>query len=53
MNILLPFTSSPGLVPASTLEAESPQATTSSSAGAQVSGIEEKINSENGAPSHI
>jgi hypothetical protein len=46
-------TSSPGHVPASTLEAEAPQAATSSSVGVHVSGIEGEINSENGAPSHI
>jgi hypothetical protein len=46
-------TSSPRLVPTSTLEAEAPQAATSSSVGVQMSGIEGDINSENGAPSHI
>jgi hypothetical protein len=46
-------TSSPGPVPASTLEAEAPQATTSSSARVHASGIQGEINSENGAPSHI
>jgi hypothetical protein len=46
-------TSSPGPIPTSTLEAEAPQASTSSSAGVQVSGIEGKINFENGASSHI
>jgi hypothetical protein len=46
-------TSSPGPIPASTFEAEAPQAATSSSAGVQVSGIEGEINSKNGAPSHI
>jgi hypothetical protein len=46
-------TSSPELVPASALEADAPQAATSSSAGVQASGIEGEINSENGVPSHI
>jgi hypothetical protein len=46
-------TSSPRVVPTSTLEAEAPQATTSSLAGVHASGIEGEINSENGAPSHI
>jgi hypothetical protein len=46
-------TSSPGPVPASALEAEAPQAATSSSAGVHSSGIEGEIISENGAPSHI
>jgi hypothetical protein len=46
-------TLSPGPIPASTLEAEAPQATTSSSAGVHVSRIEREIISENGAPSHI
>jgi hypothetical protein len=45
--------SSPGPVPTSTLEAEDPQAATSSSTGVQVLGIQEEINSKNGAPSHI
>jgi hypothetical protein len=51
--IALASISSPGLVPASTLEAEAPQAATSSSVGVQVSQIEGEINSENGAASHI
>jgi hypothetical protein len=46
-------TSSPVHVPASTLEAEAPQAATSSSVGVHVLGIEGEINSESGAPSHI
>jgi hypothetical protein len=46
-------TSSPRHVPASTLEADTPQAATSSSARVHASGIEGEINSENGAPSHI
>jgi hypothetical protein len=50
---LLPSTSSPEPVPASTLEADAPQATTSSTAVADVSRIEGEIISEPGAPSHI
>jgi hypothetical protein len=46
-------TSSPGNVPTSTHEAETPQAATSSSAGVQALGIEGEINSKNGTPSHI
>jgi hypothetical protein len=46
-------TSSHGHVPTSTLEAVAPQATTSSLAAVQVSGIEGEIKFENGAPSHI
>jgi hypothetical protein len=46
-------TSSHVHVPASTLEAESPQTANSSLAGVQASGIQGEINSENGAPSHI
>jgi hypothetical protein len=46
-------TSSPVHVPAFTLEAEAPQAATSSSVGVHVLGIEGEINSESGAPSHI
>jgi hypothetical protein len=46
-------TSSFGHVPASTLEAEAPQAATSSSVRVQASGIQGEINSENGAPSYI
>jgi hypothetical protein len=38
---------------ASTLEAEPPQAATSSLVGVHASGIEGEINSENRAPSHI
>jgi hypothetical protein len=52
-HITLASTSSPGLVPASTFEAEAPPAATSSLATAQVLGIEGEINFENGAPSHI
>jgi hypothetical protein len=50
---LLPSTSSPELVLASTLEAEAPQATTSSKTVVKASWVEEKIISEQGAPSHI
>jgi hypothetical protein len=50
---LLPSTSSPEHVPASTLEAEAPQATTSSTAAAEASRLEAEIVSEPGAPSHI
>jgi hypothetical protein len=50
---LLPSTSSPEHVPTSTLEAEAPQATTSSIAAAEVSRVEGEIVSELGAPSHI
>jgi hypothetical protein len=50
---LLPSTSSPEPIPASTLEAEAPQDTTSSTAAVEVSRVEEEIISELGAPSHI
>jgi hypothetical protein len=50
---LLPSTSSPEPVPASTLEAEAPQATTSSTEVVKVSRVEGEIISEPGAPSHI
>jgi hypothetical protein len=50
---LLSSTSSPELVPASTLEAEAPQATTSSTAAAEASRVEGEIVSEPGALSHI
>jgi hypothetical protein len=50
---LLPFTSSPEPVPASTLEAEAPQDTTSSTAAVEASRVEGEIISELGAPSHI
>jgi hypothetical protein len=50
---LLPSTSLPKLVPASTLEAEAPQATISSTTAVEVSGVEREIISEQGAPSHI
>jgi hypothetical protein len=50
---LLPSTSSPEPIPTSTLEAEAPQATTSSTAAVEVSRVEGEIVSESGAPSHI
>jgi hypothetical protein len=50
---ILPSTSSPEPIPASTLEAEAPQATTTSTAAVEVSRVEEEIISELGAPSHI
>jgi hypothetical protein len=50
---LLSSTSSPEHVPTSTLEAEAPQATTSSTAVVEVSRVEGEIVSEPGAPSHI
>jgi hypothetical protein len=50
---LLPSTSSPEPVPASTLEAEAPQATMSSTAAVEASRFEGEIISEPGAPSHI
>jgi hypothetical protein len=50
---LLPSTSSPELVPTSTLEAEAPQATTSSTTAVEVSRVEGEIISDQGAPSHI
>jgi hypothetical protein len=50
---LLPSTSSHELVLTSTLEAETPQATTSSTAVVETSRVEREIISESGAPSHI
>jgi hypothetical protein len=50
---LLPSTSSPEHVPASTLEAEAPHATTSSTAVVEASRVEGEIVSEPRAPSHI
>jgi hypothetical protein len=50
---LLPSTSSPEHVPASTLEAEAPQATTSFTAAVEASRVEGEIIFEPGAPSHI
>jgi hypothetical protein len=49
---LLPSTSSPEHVPASTFEAKAPQATTSSTAGVEASQVEGEIVFELGAPSH-
>jgi hypothetical protein len=50
---LLLSTSSPELVPTSTLEAEAPQATTSSTTAVEASRVEGEIISNQGAPSHI
>jgi hypothetical protein len=50
---LLPSTSSPEHVPASTIEAEAPQATTSSTVAVEASRVEGEIISKPGAPSHI
>jgi hypothetical protein len=50
---LLPSTSSPEPVPASTLEAEALQTTTSSTTAVEASWIEGEIISKPGAPSHI
>jgi hypothetical protein len=50
---LLPSTSLPELVPASTLEAEASQATTSSTTAVEVSRVEWGIIFDQGAPSHI
>jgi hypothetical protein len=50
---LLPSTSSLEPVPASTLEAEASQATTSSTAAVEASHVEGEIISQSGAPSHI
>jgi hypothetical protein len=50
---LLPSTSSSEPVPASTLEAEASQATTSSTTAVEASRVEGEIVSEPGAPSHI
>jgi hypothetical protein len=50
---LYPSMISPELVPASTLEAKAPQATTSSTIVVEVSWVEGEIISEQGAPSHI
>jgi hypothetical protein len=50
---LLPSTSSPELVPASTLEAEAPHATTSSTAAVEASRVEGEIIFERGDHSHI
>jgi hypothetical protein len=50
---LLPSTSSPEHVSASTLEAEAPQATTSSTVAVEASRVEGEIVYEPGGPSHI
>jgi hypothetical protein len=50
---LLLFTSSAEPVPASTLEAEASQATTSSTTAVEASRVEGEIISEQGAPSHV
>jgi hypothetical protein len=50
---LLPSTSLPEPIRISTLEAEAPQATTSSTTAAEASRVEREIISEPGAPSHI
>jgi hypothetical protein len=50
---LRPSTSSPEHVPTFTLEAETPQATTSSIVAAEASRVEGKIIFDQGAPSHI
>jgi transposase InsO family protein len=50
---LLPSTLPSKLVPTSTLEAEAPEATTTSTAAIEVSRVEGEIIFEQGAPSHI
>jgi hypothetical protein len=50
---LLPSTSSPEHVSASTLKAEAPQATTSSTAAVEASRVVGEIIFESSAPSHI
>jgi hypothetical protein len=50
---LFPSTSSPEHVPTSTLKAETPQATTTSTAVVEASRVEGEIVSEPGTPSHI
>jgi hypothetical protein len=50
---LLPSTSSLEPVPASTLEAEAPQATTSFTAAVEVSWVEGEIIFKQGSPSHV
>jgi hypothetical protein len=50
---LLPSTLSPKPIPASTLEVEAPQATTSSTTVVEASRVEGEIISELGAPSHV
>jgi hypothetical protein len=50
---LFPSTSSPKLVPASTLEVEAPQTTTSSTTAVEASWVEGEIISESDAHSNI
>jgi hypothetical protein len=50
---LHPSTSSPELVPSSTLELEAPQTTTYSIVAVEASWVEGEIISEQGAPSHV
>jgi hypothetical protein len=50
---LLPSTSSPEFVPVSTLEAEAPQATISSTTALEASRVEGEVISKQVAPSHI
>jgi hypothetical protein len=50
---LLPSTLSHEPIPASTVETESPQATTSSTAAVEASRVEGEIISKQGAPTHI
>jgi hypothetical protein len=52
-DLLHPSTTSPKHVPASILEADAPQATTSSTAAVKASRVEGEIVSKPGAPSHI
>jgi hypothetical protein len=52
-ELLLPSTSSPEHVPASTLEVVAPQATTSSTVAVEASRVEGQIVSEPRASSHI
>jgi hypothetical protein len=50
---VLPSTSSPEHVLASSLEAEAPHSTISSTVGVEASRVEGEIISESGAPSHV
>jgi hypothetical protein len=50
---LLPYTASSEHIPTSTLEAEAPQATTSSIVAVEASRVKGEIISESGAPSHV
>jgi hypothetical protein len=52
-DLLLPSTSSPEPIPASILEAEAPQVTTSSIAAVKASRVEGEFISRPGAPSYI